>query len=74
MRTSSWILGVAMLAACASAKRDQAPAREAREVVTGGARIRGGGVRMDVEVGHGIAPRRTNGAGTRLEPGAVVNP
>jgi hypothetical protein len=49
-------------------------ARPAREIVSGGARLRGGGVRMDVQVGRALTqtPVRANGAAAR--PAAVVTP
>ncbi len=57
---------------CASAKEDSAPLTPARELAVGGARIRGGGVRMDVEVGRS-QPKHPIKAGTVVaRPNAVV--
>ena len=61
-----------VLAGCASAKTERA--RPANEVVSGGARVRGGGITMDVQVGHAVGRTPTHGGGTTLKPGAVVNP
>ncbi len=62
----SKLLVVLLLAgACASAKDTEVPARPAKEVVPGAARLRGGGVRMDVEVGRTFTQRPiTNGTVT----------
>ena len=66
---------VAGLAACGDNIKPAGEApRSAREIVSGGARLRGGGVRMDVQVGRTFAqpPVRSNGASAR--PAAVVTP
>lgn len=63
---------VVLLGACASAKEDSAPARPAHEVVSGAGRIRGGGVRMDVTVGHAFAQKPVKAAGTKLKQGTVT--
>ena len=57
---------------CASAKETDAPAKPAREVVPGGARIRGGGVRMDVEVGRTFTQRPIQGGGVTARSAAPV--
>ena len=51
-----WVV-VLLVGACASAKETEAPATPAQEVVPGAARLRGGGVRMDVEVGRTLTQR-----------------
>jgi hypothetical protein len=58
---------------CASAKTEEAP-RPAQEIVSGGARIRGGGVRMDVQVGRTLTPRPVRAPGVTAKPAAVVTP
>ena len=60
------------LAGCASAKENEAPAKPAQEVVSGGARIRGGGIRMDVEVGRTFTQRPQKGGGITAKPAAPV--
>lgn len=64
---------VLSLAACASAGSDAPPA-PAREVVSGAARIRGGGMRMDVEVGHALRQPVLKGNGKTAKPATVVTP
>lgn len=64
---------VAALAACASAKQDAAPT-PVHEVVTGGARIRGGSVRMDVQVGRPFTQTPMRNAAAIAKPHAVVTP
>ncbi len=61
------------LAACATAKDDnKAKPRPAREVVSGGAKIRGGGIRMDVQVGRAFAQTPTRSTDATAKSGAVV--
>lgn len=61
-------------AACASAKEDGSKAKvpPAREVASGGATVRGGGIRMDVQVGRPFAQKPTKTSGATAKPGAVV--
>lgn len=61
------------LGACASAKESEAP-KPAQEIVPGAARLRGGGIRMDVEVGRTFTQRpiRTKGGGVIAKPAAPV--
>ncbi len=61
-------------AACASAKEDGTKAKPtpAREVASGGATVRGGGVRMDVQVGRPFAQKATKTTGSVAKSGAVV--
>ena len=66
-------------AACASAKEDGSKAKPtpAREIASGGATVRGGGIRMDVQVGRPFAQKPTKTAGPKAsvaKPGAVVTP
>jgi hypothetical protein len=75
MRSSGVIVIVlCLVAACASAK-DEVPApTPAREIASGGARIRGGGFRMDVQVGRSLATRPARGGKLVVKPNAVVTP
>ena len=67
------IVLVLLAGACASAKESEAPAKPAQEVVPGAARLRGGGVRMDVEVGRTFTQRPiTNGTVTARPAAPVV--
>lgn len=63
---------VILLGACASAKEDSAPAKPAHEVVSGAGRIRGGGVRMDVSIGHAFAQKPMKASGAVLKQGTVT--
>lgn len=75
MGISRFVLVAAFLAACASANTDtDKPARPASEVVSGGARLRGGGLRMDVQVGRPFSQRTTRNATVTAKPAAVVTP
>ena len=63
-----------LLAACASANSDAPVVKPAHEVVSGGATLHGGKLRMEVQVGQGIQPRfAKNSNNARLE-NAVVTP
>ena len=62
------------LVGCASAKSDGPVPKPAHEVVSGGARVKGGKYRMDVQVGQGIAPQPVmTDKGAKLQ-NAVVAP
>ena len=73
MRPLGWVIIVA-LAGCASAEKDGSKAKPtpAREVVSGGATVRGGGVRMDVQIGRPFAQKPTKTTGATAKSGAVV--
>jgi hypothetical protein len=72
MRKTRTIL-LCALAACASAKSDGPTPKPAHEVVSGGARVKGGKYRMDVQVGQGIAPQPVSNGSATLHD-AVVAP
>jgi hypothetical protein len=64
-------------AACASAKQGDgngAPARAAHEVVSGAGRVTGGGMRMDVAVGHTFAQHSAKGTGAVVKTASPVEP
>ena len=63
----------ASLAACASANTENDKPRPTKEVVSGGARIRGGGMRMDVQVGRPFAQQPMRSDTVTAQPNAVVN-
>ncbi|HEY4242905.1 MAG TPA: hypothetical protein VGM88_23985 [Kofleriaceae bacterium] len=72
MRTLLVLLSVA--AGCASAKDDNPPA-PVHEIVSGGAQLHGGGVRMEVTVGRAAKQKPMTGSGSgALQPATVVNP
>lgn len=58
--------------ACASAGDPEPAAKPAREVVPGAARLRGGGVRMDVEVGRTFTQRPISNGTTTARAAAPV--
>jgi len=76
MRLSTgYVMVFALLAACASAKPDGGDrAKPAQEIVSGGARIRGGGVRMDVQIGRTFTQPPIRNANVVAKPAAVVTP
>ena len=65
----------ALLASCASAdKNGEVPAKPAKEVAAAGARIHGGGIRMDVQIGRSLARTPAKAGTVKLTPNAVVTP
>ena len=65
----------ALLMSCASAdKLGGAPPTPTREVAAGAARLRGGGITMDVTIGRGSLTRPVSGGTTRAVPHAAVQP
>lgn len=75
MRFIGCLVFAASLAACASAKKGEEPAPQpVREIVSGGARIRGGGFRMDVQVGRTFVQTPVQNATVTAKPAAVVTP
>jgi hypothetical protein len=75
MSFSRYLVVAAFLTSCASASKDDgAPVKPVKEIVTGGARIRGGGFRMDVQVGRPFTQRPTTNGTVTANPNAVVTP
>lgn len=70
MRTALLVVALA-LSACASAK-DETPSRPAHEVVSGAGRIRGGGLRMDVSIGHPFVQRPVKANKQVVKQGVVT--
>lgn len=69
----------ALLGACESAEsskqqQQQLPPRPGREVATGGARVRGGGVTMDVQLGRGLTTGPGSSGSVGVTPHSVVTP
>jgi hypothetical protein len=64
----------ALLMSCASADKGQPPPHATRELAAGAARIRGGGVRMDVQVGRALTARPAKAGSIVVTPHAVVTP
>lgn len=69
---SKLVVMVILFGACASAKETEAPPKPAQELVPGAARLRGGGVRMDVEVGRTFTQRPIKGGNVTANPAAPV--
>ena len=69
------LLVVMACAGCASAKKgpgdDDSP-RASHEVVSGGGRIKGGTMRMDVSIGHVFAQRTATGSGASVKTASPV--
>ncbi len=62
-----------VLAACASAD-DKPPPVPSKELTSGAATLRGGGFRMDAQLGRGQPRRTTSGGTVVVKPHAVVTP
>jgi len=63
------------LGACASADNDGSSAtRPNKEVAAGGAQLRGGGIRMDVQVGRALPKKPTKNSTVTITPNATVTP
>ena len=62
------------LVSCASAEKDNKTSKPtpSREVVSGGATVRGGGIRMDVQVGRPFAQTPTRSSDATAKSGAAV--
>jgi opacity protein-like surface antigen len=65
------VVVVPMLGACASANDSNKPL-PAHEVVSGAGRIHGGGMRMDVSVGHPFSQRSLKGNKIVVKQGVVT--
>jgi hypothetical protein len=65
---------IGLVSACASAEKDDTSARPvpSREVVSGGATVRGGGIRMDVQVGRPFVQKPTRSTNLTAKPNAPV--
>lgn len=74
MRLLTVLLVGGALAACASADKTEVPAKPAKEVAASGARIRGGGIRMDVQIGRSLAKTPATAGSIRVAPNAAVTP
>jgi hypothetical protein len=74
MRPMRLLLVLVVCASCASARDDAAPVVPSRELAVGGARIRGGGIRMDVEVGRSPTKKPIKAGTVVAKPNAVVTP
>lgn len=68
------LLGGVLLASCASADKSGPPPRPTQEISAGAAQLRGGGIRMDVQLGRGLSNRTGKAGGTVVTPHAVVTP
>ena len=66
-------LCLVFVVSCASAK-DDTPVRPVREVVVGSARVRGGGMRMDVQLGRPQLEQAVKAGTNVASPNGVVTP
>ena len=64
----------ALLASCASAEDDKGPATPAKETAVAAGRIRGGGMRMDVQVGRTQIAKPGTAGTVKVTPNTVVAP
>jgi hypothetical protein len=69
-----FVLVGGLLTSCASADKTEAPPRPNHEVATGGAQLRGGRFRMDVQIGRGLTKRPGVAGSIAVTPNAVVTP
>lgn len=69
-----FVLVGGLLTSCASADKVDAPPRPTKEVAAGGAQLRGGGFRMDVQIGRGLTRRPGTAGSIKVAPHAVVSP
>ncbi|MFN0252440.1 MAG: hypothetical protein ACKV2T_36525 [Kofleriaceae bacterium] len=76
MRLGSWVVIVAFaLGACASADTDGSSAtKPTKEVAAGGAQLRGGGIRMDVQVGRAQPKKPVKNGAVKATPHGTVTP
>ncbi|MEO8703957.1 MAG: hypothetical protein ABI867_28160 [Kofleriaceae bacterium] len=65
-----------MMSSCASAQTDnnEPAAKPVTEIVSGGARIRGGGMRMDVQIGRPFTQKPMTNGKVTAKANAVVTP
>lgn len=76
MRLGSLVVAAALaLGACASAESGGSSATKPnKEISAGGARLRGGGIRMDVQVGRAQPKKPAKGGAVTITPNATVTP
>ena len=73
-RIGRFLLVGLFLVSCASADKVEATPRPTRELGAGGAQLRGGGIRMDVQLGRGQTKRPGKAGAVVVVPNAVVVP
>lgn len=73
-RIGRFLLVGLFLASCASADKTEAPPRPTNEVNAGSKQLRGGGIRMDVQIGRGQLKRPGKAGAVVVTPNAVVAP
>ena len=64
----------ALLASCASADKDNGQATPGKETAVAAGRLRGGGMRMDVQVGRTPIAKPGKAGAVKVTPNAVVVP
>lgn len=76
MRLGTWVVtSLLALGACASADSGGSSAtKQNKEVAAGGAQLRGGGIRMDVQVGRALPKRPATNGAVKVTPNATVTP
>ena len=75
MRFFRYLVVAACLMSCASAKNEpQETPKPTKELASGGARLRGGGMRMDVQVARGLTTKPLDGGTLTANPNATVTP
>lgn len=76
MKLGSWVVIAALACgACASAESGGSSATKPnKEVAAGGARLRGGGIRMDVQLGRAQPKKPVRGGAVTVTPHTTVTP
>jgi hypothetical protein len=67
-------MAVVLATGCASANGDQPLSGARHEIVSGAGRIKGGGMHMDVAVGHVFAQAPVKGTSAKVKSASVVAP
>ncbi len=68
------LLVVIVGAGCATAKKDEGAVRASHEVVSGAGSVKGGGMRMDVSIGHTFSQKPTKATGLVMKSASPVVP
>ncbi|MGE0399085.1 MAG: hypothetical protein AB7T06_20410 [Kofleriaceae bacterium] len=75
MKLGTWVVMALALGACASADNGGSSATKPnKEVTAGGGSIRGGGIRMDVQVGRAQPKKPVKNGTVEIKPHATVTP
>ncbi|CAN5236195.1 hypothetical protein BH11MYX1_BH11MYX1_35920 [soil metagenome] len=68
------LLVVIACAGCATAKKDDGVPRASHELVSGAGSVKGGGMRMDVSIGHAFSQKPIKATGLVMKSASPVIP